>query len=281
MHFVSSTVLGAVYETTSSSAYDQILRKTVAVKKISNPFGTVDSARRALREIKLINHLRHGNIISYQDIFISPGEDIYLVTGSPMVDLKTLMRIRDLESDLTQLFAYQILRGLKYIHSAGLAHGDLRPSKLLIDLNCDLKIYDFGVDRPQLPRTTNTETGICYRAPETMTRLVHSAAADIFSTGCILAEMCQTRSCLLSTDTTVELITKMLVSESRKRITAKEALRQPYLMRYHDPADEPVAGEMFDWIFGATDCSEKALKRRMYVSCPHPRSACNFLRFLR
>ena len=44
-------------------------------------------------------------------------------------------------------FLYQILRGLKYIHSANVLHRDLKPSNLLLNLNCDLKICDFGLAR--------------------------------------------------------------------------------------------------------------------------------------
>lgn len=44
-------------------------------------------------------------------------------------------------------FLYQILRGLKYIHSANVLHRDLKPSNLLLNTNCDLKICDFGLAR--------------------------------------------------------------------------------------------------------------------------------------
>ena len=48
---------------------------------------------------------------------------------------------------LFQLFLYQILRGLKYIHSANVVHRDLKPSNILVNKNCDLKICDFGLGR--------------------------------------------------------------------------------------------------------------------------------------
>ena len=46
-----------------------------------------------------------------------------------------------------QYFVYQILRGLKYIHSAKVLHRDLKPSNVLINSNCDLAICDFGLSR--------------------------------------------------------------------------------------------------------------------------------------
>jgi serine/threonine protein kinase len=49
--------------------------------------------------------------------------------------------------DHIQYFMYQLLRGLKYIHSANVIHRDLKPSNLLINANCDLRICDFGLSR--------------------------------------------------------------------------------------------------------------------------------------
>ena len=55
---------------------------------------------------------------------------------------------QELNEDHYKFFIYQILRGLKYIHSANIIHGDLKPRNLLVDSNCDLKIAGFGQARP-------------------------------------------------------------------------------------------------------------------------------------
>ncbi|KAJ0020815.1 hypothetical protein Pint_32247 [Pistacia integerrima] len=67
-----------------------------------------------------------------------------------------------------QYFLYQILRGLKYIHSANVIHRDLKPSNLLLNANCDLKICDFGLARPTSENEFMTEYVVTrwYRAPE-------------------------------------------------------------------------------------------------------------------
>lgn len=66
-------------------------------------------AKRTYRELKLLKHIRHENIISLSDIFISPLEDIYFVTELLGTDLHRLLTSRPLEKQFIQYFLYQIL----------------------------------------------------------------------------------------------------------------------------------------------------------------------------
>ena len=102
-------------------------------------------AKRILRELKLLRHFqKHENIISIYDIMaVEPDtikfDDIYIVTNLYESDLERIIQSRQVLTDQHfQYFLYQILRALKYIHSANVLHRDLKPSNVLVNANCDL-----------------------------------------------------------------------------------------------------------------------------------------------
>jgi p38 MAP kinase len=133
-------------------------------------------------------------IIALSDVFILPLEDIYFVTELLGTDLHRLLTSRPLEKQFIQYFLYQILRGLKYVHSAGVVHHDLKPGNILVNENCDLKICDFGLARIQDPQMTGYVSTRYYRAPEIMlTWQKYDVAVDIWSMECIFAEMLEGR----------------------------------------------------------------------------------------
>ena len=107
-----------------------------------------------------------------------------------------VIRTQDLSDDHCQYFIYQTLRALKAMHSANVLHRDLKPSNLLLNANCDLKVCDFGLARSAASQEDNsgfmTEYVATrwYRAPEIMlTFKEYTKAIDVWSVGCILAEM--------------------------------------------------------------------------------------------
>mmetsp|Transcript_23828 Transcript_23828/g.18184 ORF Transcript_23828/g.18184 Transcript_23828/m.18184 type:complete len:157 (-) Transcript_23828:371-841(-) len=117
-------------------------------------------------------------------------------------DLFNIIRSNQPLTDMhIQFFLYQILRGLKFIHSAGILHRDLKPRNLLINSNCDLKICDFGLARADIPLLqkhsvilTDYITTRWYRAPEVLLSWKkYSTAIDMWSVGCIFAEMMSRR----------------------------------------------------------------------------------------
>jgi len=180
--------------------------RKVAIKKIA-PFEHSMFCLRTLRELKLLKFLSEAgvseNIISILDI-IKPAsleafKEVYLIQELMETDMHRVIRTQDLSDDHAQYFIYQTLRALKALHSADVIHRDLKPSNLLLNANCDLKVCDFGLARSvKTAEPSGTETGFMteyvatrwYRAPEIMlTFKQYTKAIDVWSVGCILAEM--------------------------------------------------------------------------------------------
>lgn len=170
----------------------------VAIKRITNVFENTTDARRTLREIKLLRHLYHENIIAVKDIMTPTCKhtfkDLYVVYELMDTDLHQIIRSSQLlNDDHHQYLIYQLLRGLKYLHSANVLHRDLKPSNLLLNANCDLKICDFGLARtgPEKGQfMTEYVVTRWYRAPELLLSCdEYGSAIDIWSVGCIFAEL--------------------------------------------------------------------------------------------
>ncbi|KAB1226105.1 Mitogen-activated protein kinase 3 [Morella rubra] len=123
--------------------------------------------------------------------------DVYVATELMDTDLHQIIRSnQSLSEEHSQYFLYQILRGLKYIHSANVIHRDLKPSNLLLNANCDLKICDFGLARLSAENEFMTEYVVTrwYRAPELLLNSSdYTAAIDVWSVGCIYMELMNRR----------------------------------------------------------------------------------------
>ncbi|KAI0058406.1 CMGC/MAPK/ERK protein kinase [Artomyces pyxidatus] len=173
-----------------------------AIKKITNINTKRILTKRCLREIKLLHHFRrHKNITCLYDMDIVFGPDgnfdeVYLYEELMEADLHAIIRSGQPLSDAHfQSFIYQTLCGLKYIHSANVLHRDLKPGNLLVNADCELKICDFGLARgfnqaQKQGFMTEYVATRWYRAPEIMLSFANYASAiDVWSVGCILAEL--------------------------------------------------------------------------------------------
>jgi len=181
------------------SAKDNLTGEKVAIKKISKAFEHLKDTKRTLREIKLLRHFHHENIISVKDILkpssIEHFDDVYLVSELMDTDLHQIISSpQPLSDDHSQYFLYQILRGLKHMHSAHVLHRDLKPSNLLLNSDCLLKICDFGLARIEEQNHAGFMTEYVatrwYRAPEViLSWKQYTKAIDVWSVGCIFAEL--------------------------------------------------------------------------------------------
>eukprot|EP00931_Biecheleriopsis_adriatica_P108193 TRINITY_DN82532_c0_g1_i1.p1 TRINITY_DN82532_c0_g1~~TRINITY_DN82532_c0_g1_i1.p1 ORF type:complete len:402 (-),score=54.51 TRINITY_DN82532_c0_g1_i1:53-1258(-) len=198
------------------SAKDDNTGDTVAIKKIESAFDDITFAKRTLRELKILRHLQHENLIDIRYVFL-PGlksnfEDIYVISELMETDLASILKSpQPLSDEHCQFFIYQILRGLKFVHSAGVIHRDLKPRNLLVNSNCDLKICDYGLARLSLtggdfrPLTEYVCTR-WYRAPEVLCSWAdYGPAIDMWSVGCIFAEMLRRKPLLPGKNTQHQL----------------------------------------------------------------------------
>jgi len=191
--------LGKGAYATVSAFRDRTTGAMVSVKRATNVVEDVVDGKRVWREVRLLSQLNHENVLGVLGMYHSSGEefrDFYLVTPCMQSDLDKVIRSQQpLEEEHHQAFIYQLLRGLKYLHSAGVIHRDLKPANLLVNSNCDLKIADFGLARgiggvEHLGMLTDYVVTRWYRAPEVLlTECRYNMAIDIWSVGCILGEM--------------------------------------------------------------------------------------------
>ncbi|KAK9688704.1 hypothetical protein RND81_09G005300 [Saponaria officinalis] len=184
------------------AAIDTHTGEKVAIKKITDIFEHISDAIRILREVKLLRLLRHPDVVEIKRIMLPPSKrdfrDIYVVFELMESDLHQVIKAND---DLTrehhQFFLYQMLRALKYMHTANVYHRDLKPKNILANANCKLKICDFGLARVAFNDTptnifwTDYVATRWYRAPELCGSFFskYTPAIDIWGIGCIFAEV--------------------------------------------------------------------------------------------
>ncbi|XP_063048002.1 mitogen-activated protein kinase 8 [Engraulis encrasicolus] len=288
------------------SAYDSQDERNVAIKKLSRPFQNQTHAKRAYRELVLMKCVNHKNIIGLLNVFtpqksLEEFADMYLVMELMDANLCQVIQM-ELDHERLSYLLYQMLCGIKHLHAAGIIHRDLKPSNIVVKSDCTLKILDFGLARTAATGLLMTPYVVTryYRAPEVILGMGYQANVDIWSVGCILAEMVRhkilfpgrdyidqwnkvieqlgtpTQDFMKKLNQSVrtyvenrpryagysfeklfpdalfpadsennklkacqarELLSKMLVIDSSKRISVDEALQHPYVNVWYDPAE--------------------------------------------
>jgi len=120
-------------------------QETVALKKIFDAFQNDTDAQRTFREIMFLQELSdHENIIQLLNVVKADNDkDVYLIFEHMDTDLHAVIRAGILEEIHKQYVVYQLLKALKYIHSANILHRDLKPSNLLLNSDCFFKSCRF------------------------------------------------------------------------------------------------------------------------------------------
>ncbi|KAF8665098.1 hypothetical protein AX16_000566 [Volvariella volvacea WC 439] len=150
----------------------------------------------AIREISLMKELKHVNVVRLYDV-IHTETKLVLIFEFCEQDLKKYMDTHGergaLDLNIVRSFMYQLLKGTAYCHENQVLHRDLKPQNLLINKKGDLKLGDFGLARAfGVPVNTfsNEVVTLWYRAPDVLLgSRTYSTSIDIWSCGCIFAEM--------------------------------------------------------------------------------------------
>ena len=190
------------------SAMDTDRNEKVAIKKFLKGFSTDPNAKRTYREIYLMKNLSHPNIISMVNLFtpdsnVESLEEIYVVMDLAKYNLSSLIRKMENPFDHRTLqgMVYQMLSAVQYMHLCGVAHRDMKPSNIVVKFDKEghnvvcLKILDFGLARSMM-QSENMESHLTpyvvtrfYRAPEIIVGLPYGCEVDVWSVGCIMAEL--------------------------------------------------------------------------------------------
>lgn len=216
-------VFAAKEVNTSASSRGVSEGKKVAIKVVD--FTTsITTAKRHLRELKILGSLKHTNIVGLQTMlppvsFALPFRCTALVSPFAESDLK---RILDSDQNFkdahVQMIMYQLFSAVDFLHKNSIVHRDLKPANILINSNCHVEICDFGLSRSmqrlpqrnatQVRRSRPTTTGFImqplppltrqfsthvvtryYRAPEVILQAPYSYPLDVWSLGCIMGEV--------------------------------------------------------------------------------------------
>ncbi|ORZ34515.1 protein serine/threonine kinase [Catenaria anguillulae PL171] len=148
----------------------------------------------AIREISLLKELKHTNIVRLYDV-LHTDKKLTLVFEFMDSDLKKYMDANNSELDaaVVRQFMFQLLKGIAFCHEHRVLHRDLKPQNLLINKKGELKLADFGLARAfgiPVRSYSNEVVTLWYRAPDVlMGSRQYSTSIDIWSAGCIFAEM--------------------------------------------------------------------------------------------
>ncbi|KIK68112.1 hypothetical protein GYMLUDRAFT_810510 [Collybiopsis luxurians FD-317 M1] len=192
------SIVGQVGEGTFGKVYkarNTISNIHVALKRIRMESERDGFPVTAMREIKLLQSLRHDNVVRLYEMMVSSGS-VYMVFEYMDHDLTGVLSQTQFQFSVAHLksLCHQMFRGLAYLHHKGVIHRDIKGSNILVNNQGELKLADFGLARFYQKRRradyTNRVITLWYRPPELLLgATVYGPEVDIWSAGCIMLEL--------------------------------------------------------------------------------------------
>lgn len=207
------------------------------------------------REIEIQSHLRHKNILRLYGYFYDQKRVYLILEYAAQGELyKILQKCTKFSEEQSAKYIDSLAESLDYLHKKHVIHRDIKPENLLLDLNGDIKIADFGwsVHAPNNRRTTLCGT-LDYLPPEMVEGIEHDNNVDLWCLGVLMYEfLCgqppfmsnqtkQTYQRILNVDIKFpnhvsmearDLIKKLLVKDPKKRLRLSEVKLHPWIKKY-------------------------------------------------
>jgi mitogen-activated protein kinase 15 len=253
-----------------------------ALKKIFDAFHNATDAQRTFREIIFLQELAdHENIITLMDVLKADNDrDIYLIFEFMESDLHAVIRANILEDIHKRYIIYQLLKAFKYMHSANVIHRDMKPSNLLLNSECLLKVADFGLARlMDAPKEDGTKTQVLtdyvatrwYRAPEILLGSnSYTKAVDLWSIGCILGELLGNKAMFPGTST-MNQIDKILDVLGSPTSDDLKSIESDYAAQMMENLPEYVRKNGLDALYPDADDDSMDLLKKLLTFNPSKR----------
>ncbi|KAI6198649.1 Cellulase [Aphelenchoides besseyi] len=211
-----------------------------------------------VREIEIQAHLHHPNILRLYNYFYD-DKKIYLIleyalNGELYKELQTKGRLSERR---TARYIYQVADALKYCHQKNVIHRDIKPENILIDMNGDLKIADFGWSVHSASNRRTLCGTMDYLPPEMVTSKPHSLHVDYWSIGVLCYELLCGKPAFeteTSNDTykriakaqytfpahvplgARDLIKRLLVVDPNRRLDLDGVMRHKWVKQHYSPS---------------------------------------------